>query len=80
MGRWRITTEQNGHYSVSSVLLGDGEWQEHLEGEADVHRACGWQVAEVRTDDDQLVAFAARAGRTVRVISARESDPFNDEI
>lgn len=79
--RWRITSEQNGRESISSVVLADDEWQKHLDIEARLHRLSGWEVAEVRTDDDlHTVAVVARLGPITRVLSARESGPFDDTL
>ena len=78
--RARIVSETNGHRHVSSVVLAPHEIQRHLEVDADLHRAAGWSVDELRAGDGrilQVLAVSTRLGKK-RKVWAQTFDPMSD--
>jgi len=75
VSRYRLVTTQNdGAPHVSSVILGEGEVQEHLDLEMSLHQMAGWTV----TRGDETVV--CRKGGVTRVISVRASDAMKDTL
>jgi hypothetical protein len=73
--RYRIVRDQDGREEVSSVVLGEDEIAEHLDYEATMHSAAGWNVT--RLADGSVVASKLGVSRFIR---ARGFEPMADRL
>ena len=76
--RWRIVTTQGTKAHVSSVVLSEEEAREHLDLEAGIHEKFGWIVT--RGADVVVARKRVAKGLLERVLTIRETDPFDDHV
>lgn len=76
----RTTSPRGTEEHVSSVVQTHEEALDDIDCEEHMARLAGWATVRLETLGSTSPELVCSRGRTVRSLTIRASDPFNDEI